>query len=840
MDQAEAVNNLPISTATTHPLGAQLQGLSQPEVAERRARGLGNNVKLQTTRTYPQILKDNVFTFLNFVPTVIGIVMISLGLYADAITSVGVVFLNTVVGLFQEIRAKRKLDQIVVLTRPKATVVREGKEQEIDPAEIVVGDILVVKTGDQIVVDGQVVGAGKIEVDESLLTGESDAVAKSEGAEVFSGSFCLTGKGYYVAQKVGVASYANRLASGARAYRRMLTPLQHQMYQVVRWLLLVAGYFGLLLLITALAKSLPLKNTIQDAAVIAALVPNGLFIMITLAYGLGAVRIAGKGALVQQFNAVESLSNVDVLCLDKTGTLTANRLQVESIHPVEISETELSHRLGNYASSTPGGNKTSEALAARFGGQAWQVEEEIPFSPERKWSAMRFDQPEMGGIYVLGAPEMLISYVPLGAEIEDRIKTLAGKGLRVLLFAGRADLATLRNEAGQPCLPEGLKPLGLVALSDVLRSEAHATLQAFAKAGIAIKVISGDNPDTVTSLAKQAGLGPDVRAVSGTELKGLDENGWQQVAEDNTIFGRITPEQKERLVEALRQRGHYVAMIGDGVNDVLSLKKANLAVAMESGSQATRGAADILLLNDSFAALPQAFLEGQRIRNAMRDNLKLHLPRIIFSCVIIISLGVANLGFPFLPRQSSIITFLTVGLPVVGITVWAQAGHPGDSKLLIPTLHFVIPASLSRILLGLGVYVSYYFATYQSLKSQQPLLSEAELAAQSQTTARTVLIVIAILSGLVLLVFARPPLRWLDGGADYTGDWRPTLLTLLTFLLYLVILAIPAARDFFVLTALSLSDYLIMAGLIIVWAALLQLIWKKRLLEKFLGSNWQK
>ena len=839
MNQAKNEDNL--SIPSLKPLAdPQLQGLNQSKVAELRAKGLGNNVIFQTTRTYPQILKDNVFTFLNFVPTIIGIVMVVLGLYSDAITSVGVVFLNTVVSLFQEVRAKRKLDKIIVLTTPKATVVREGKEQTIDQAEIVVGDILAVKTGDQIVVDGELVGAGALEVDESLLTGESEAVAKSAGHQVFSGSFCLSGKAFYVAQKVGAASYANQLTRGARVYRRILTPLQQQMYQVVRWLLLIALFFGLILVVTALANSLPLQKTIQEAAVIAALVPNGLFIMITLAYGLGAVRLARKGALVQQFNALESLSHVDVLCLDKTGTLTANQLQVESLYPAGVSEAELGRILGIYATSTEGGNKTNQAIAARFGGQILQVEEVVAFSSERRWSAVSFDQPELRGVYVLGAADILKPYLPLSSEIEDQSKTLAAEGYRVLLLARQVELVSLRDKEGQPCLPTGLQPLGLVALSDVLRPQARQTLQAFSKAGIILKVISGDNPVTVAALVKQAGLGSDIQAISGTELDGLEESDWGQVAEENTVFGRINPQQKQHLVKALQQRGHYVAMIGDGVNDVLSLKQANLAVAMESGSPATRGAAAILLLNDSFAALPVALLEGQRIGNAMGDNLKLHLPRILFSYLLIISLGMAGLGFPFLPRQSSLITFLTVGLPVLGITVWASTGRPRDSRLITSALHFIIPATISRVLLGLGVYIGYYFATYQSLKVQQPWLNETELATQAQTIAKTVLIVVASLSGLALLVFVRPPLHGLAGGADYSGDWRPTLLTFLTFLMYLIIQAVPATRDFFALAALPISDYLILAVLVIIWAVLLQVLWKKRLLEKFLNSNWQK
>lgn len=822
-----------------------LQGLSLDQVAERTAKGLVNTFKLQTSRTYTQILKDNIFTFLNFAPGVVGLVMVILGLYTDAIISVGVVFFNSAIGLFQEIRAKRKLDQIIVLSRPKARVVREGKEQDINPTQVVVGDILVVRPGDQFVVDGEIVSQDAIEADESLISGEADPQVKKTGEKVLSGSYCLSGIAFYEAQKVGAASFANTLTSKARAYRRILTPLQTQLNQVVRGLFLIAGYFGIMLLITTLVNHLTLKDTVQQAAVIVALVPNGLFMMVSLAYGLGAVRLARKGILVQQFNAIESLSNVDVLCLDKTGTLTTNRLHLETVYPVGLSETDLGQLLGDYASSTSGANKTIEAIAAHFGGQARPAKEEVVFSSERKWSALNFDLPQLSGIYVLGAPEILKSYTasPFSPELEDQIKKLSGSGLRLLLFAADpSGTALLPDKAGQPHLTAGLKVLGLIGLRDELRPGAGETLKAFSKVGITFKIISGDNPQTVAALAKQAGLGTAFKEVSGLDLKDLDERGWQQLAEENTIFGRIAPEQKEQLVAALRRNGHYVAMIGDGINDVLSLKKANLAIAMGSGSQATRGAADILLLEDSWTVLPEAFQEGQRIRNAMRDNLKLHLPRIIFSTLIILSLAVSSLGFPFLPRQSSIITFLTVGLPVVGITIWARPGHLAKGQgLIYSTLPFVIPAALTRFIVGLGTYVAFYLSTYQDLQRENPRLLEAELIRQSEVLARNGLITITILTGLLMLIFARPPVRWLAEGVEFekSVDWRPVLLTCFTLLLYIGILLIPQTRELFDLTLLSPLNYLTILGLTLIWTVTLQLLWKTRLVERFLGVSWE-
>jgi cation-transporting ATPase E len=384
-----------------------IQGLSESEVVARRARGQGNDVRLQTSRSYVEILRHNAFTFINSVLFTIGIVLILMDRLGDAVVTAGLVLMNVVVGVVQEGRAKRTLDQIALLTRPKATVIREGQERTVDPGEIVLGDVLVVRPGDQIVVDGQVIGDGRIDVDESLLTGESDLIPKRAGDTVYSGSFCVTGGASYEAQKVGAECFANQLTAGARAFRQVKTPLQKNVDFVIRILVFLAGQLGILLALSFAIKGLSVVESVQVAAVIASLVPQGLFAMITIAYAMGAVRIAGKGALIQQANAVESLSNVSVLCLDKTGTLTANRIRLHALRPLGVSEAELRRILGDYVASASSRNRTAGAIAEACGGQERHVREEVPFSSGRKWSALAFDDGALRGVYVLGAPEIL-------------------------------------------------------------------------------------------------------------------------------------------------------------------------------------------------------------------------------------------------------------------------------------------------------------------------------------------------------------------------------------------------------------------------------------------------
>ena len=795
----------------------EIKGLSESEVNARRQCGQGNDVQFQTSRSYLQIFKKNAFTFINTVLFAIGIVLVLMGQIGDALVTAGLVLLNVIVGVSQEGRAKRKLEQIALLARPKATVVRSGQEKSVDPGEIVLGDVLLVRPGDQIVVDGQVIGDGRVEVDESLLTGESEHVPKQAGDAVYSGSFCVTGTAFYEAQKVGADSFVNQLTAGARAFRQIKTPLQRDINSIIRILVLLVTQLSILLGISFVMREVPLVEGVRVAAVIVALVPQGLFFMTTVAYAMGAVRVASKGALIQEANAVESTSNVNLLCLDKTGTLTTNRIKLHAMSLVgdALDGHEVKRVLGDYAASTLGGNRTMAAIKEAFGGEVRRVKEAVPFSSERKWSALAFDDSDLRGVCVLGAPEVLRGYLQFNPDLDSQIDEWADEGLRVLLFAYRPDNTSLHDAAGEPQLPSGLIPLSLLSFSDELRPEAQETLRHFAELGIRLKIISGDNPHTVAALYRQVGFAEDIRVVSGLALEGVDDAQLEEVAEEVTIFGRITPQQKEKLVRLFRSKGYYVAMIGDGVNDVLSLKQADVGIAMQSGSQATRSVADIVLLGDSFAALPIAFREGQRIIKGMEDIVRLLMTRTFYVMLLIIATQVAGVAFPVTPKHNSVMALLTVGIPILAIAAWARPGAPPRS-VIRSTSRFVFPAAFTVSVVSLAVYLAFLGTT-----------GNLEIARTAVTT-------VTVLCGLVLIPFVEPPTEWWVGGDVLSGDWRPTLLALGMLGLYGVIMTVPSLRAFFELTPLRGFDYLLIGIVVAVGALFLRLIWRARLFERLL------
>jgi len=848
--------------APAAPAGSDVDGLSEEEARARRARGLGNGAPPPTGRSYRQIIGENVLTFINVSLFLLGLALVLLGRPTDALVSTGVVALNVLVSVVQEVRAKRTLDHITLLTRPQATVVRDGRERAISPADLVVGDVLVVGPGDQIVVDGRVVGDGRMDVDESQLTGESDLVPKVAGALVYSGSFCVTGRARYAAERVGAQSLATQITAGARAFRRVLTPLQREVYLVIRAVLVIVAYIELLLLTRALITGTDPARSVQNATIIASLVPNGLFLSIAVAYALAAVRIARHGVLVQQSNAIESLSEVDTLCLDKTGTLTANRLHVEGVHPFGLTEAEVGRVLGVLAASGRSGNKTSAAIAAAYPAPPRRAVAEIPFSSARKWSAVAFDDPgaagdgrdgdeddtpPVRGVYALGAPEMLrpsLATTGAGAswdEIAAQARTLTNRGLRVLLVA-HAPTTTLEDHGDATRLPEGMTPLGLVSLSDELRPEAHAALAAFSAAGVRPVIISGDDPETVAALARQAGLGADggdLGLVSGLDLATMDEAAFAAAAAAGTVFGRITPQQKERLVRVFRARGAYVAMIGDGVNDVLSLKAANLGIAMQSGSQATRGVADLVLLDGSFAALVPAVAEGQRIVNGMRHILNLFLTRIASVGLVILSALVVG-EFPLALRQGSLVTLLSVGVPSVFLVLWARPGPAPAGPVGGRLARVVLPPVVLSGALSLLVF--YGALLLHLARAGAPLRHVAQAQAQltrispsDLTTAQTALVSFLVLSGLLLVVFAEPPTAWWTGAAAVSGDWRPTALAAGLAAAFVAVSVAPPLRALFALSPLGLREIGLVVIALAVWTILVRWAWRGRLLERFLG-----
>src|SRR6266487_3394218 len=801
---------------------SSFSGLSSKEVSARRAQGLGNEMPIKTSRSYVQIVRENIFNPLNTLLYVLGITLILLGKVSDALISVGVVVLNVTVSVIQEVRAKRTLDQISLLTRPKTIVIRAGQEKSIDPGDIVVGDVLVIRPGDQIVVDGPILSTDRLDVDESLLTGESDLVEKKSGDLVYSGSFCVSGSAFYQAEKVGSQSVAYGLTAGARAFRRIFTPLQREIFLTIRVIVLAALFLELLMVLSTLTNDIPFVEFIQRSVVIVGIVPIGLLLAITVSYTLGAVRIVRKGALIQQSNAIESLSNVNVLCMDKTGTLTTNTLELSAVHPLkEEDASELRLRLGDFVASSTVGNATSKAIGVACPGQQRQAQEEIPFSSAYKWSGLAFDDDVMHGVYILGAVEMLepaLSNLD-HEQLQTVVKDASEKGLRVLLFASTPALVPLRDSNEQPTLPSDLIPFGLVILRDQLRPDAQKTLTRFTEAGIQFKIISG------------------------LELAKMDSAQFSQAAADTTIFGRITPQQKEQLVQTLRDHGHYVAMTGDGVNDVLSLKKANLGIAMESGSQATRNVADIVLLKDSFSSLPHAFREGQRIRNGMQDILMLFLTRVLAFAILIIEILVIG-EFPFVPTQVSILTFLAVGAPTLVMAIWAYPGIMEEKRKQQALWEFVLPASLMISVMGLFVYIGEYLATvYEGIPIplRQTIkygihsggLNTSEIIARM--SAQTALTTFTVLCGILLIVFVEPPSKFWVGSHALRKDKRIVILALVMFIAYVLLLLIPPLRNLFALALLGFSDYLFIVLLVVLWIFAVRWAWRAHLLERFLS-----
>lgn len=822
--------------ATTESTLNRPMGLSADEVDARRKAGQGNDVQPQTGSTYGEIVRRNLLTFINVTLVGIGLVLISLGQARDALLTSSLAVVTAVIGIVQEIRAKRRLDQIALLNRVKTTVVRDGQETLVDPEDLVVGDIVLLQSGSQVPLDGTVRSSNGLSLDESLLTGEADTIGKKPGDQLFSGSFCVSGEGYLEVEKVGTASLASSITAGARARKATLTPLQMEVNSIVRILVVVAATLLVLMMIQAVVFwHASFSDSVTAAAVILGIVPPGLFLMITVTYSMAAVRLASQNALVQQTNAIESLSHVDVFCMDKTGTLTTNHLQLAEVIPVGDHDLdEVGKWLGAFAASMPGGTKSTEAIIEKYPSPRVRVVEAVPFASSIRWSGMTSNTEGGSGTFILGAPEAILP--ALGESPSDPPAEWKASGLRVLLFAMSDDQHSLTDDGEQPHLPAGLQAAAWIALKDELRPHLRETLASFGEAGVRLKIISGDNPQTVQALALQAGFPADAESISGDELEALEDGAFDRKVETVTVFGRVAPQLKERIVSSLKRQGHYVAMTGDGVNDVLSLKMAQLGIAMESGSEATRAVADIVLLKDSFSALPLAFKEGQRIRNGLRGTLYLFLTR-VFAVAIIMALTAAfRLSFPFLPGHMTLLTLLTVGIPTFGLALFAPAGRA--RKALTPALiRFVLPSVVFVSSAAFTIYAIIYVfhdLTLSNLSARR--IVSSFLYSDSNVIGRDALTFVLVLCGLWLVVFAAPPTRWFAVVEETTNDWRPTLLAIAMLPLYALIMGIPSIRGFFGLNPLEGWLYAPVALAVTAWMIALRYIWAHGIVDRLLDA----
>ncbi|RRD53858.1 HAD family hydrolase [Buchananella hordeovulneris] len=786
-------------------------GLTAREVAQRVSAGHTNAVRDPSSRSAAQILRANVFTVFNALLAAAVLVVLLVGSWRDAVFGL-VLVINTATGTLAEIKAKRKLDSLAVLATPLAHVVRDGTEQDVPVADVVLDELLQLRSGDQVPADGFVLQSTGLEIDEAILTGESVTVTKQVGDRVMSGTTVMAGTALVQIDAVGAQAYAHRLAAEARKFTKVHSELQAATNRVLTWI----GYVIVPMTLILLWSQLRLSDAAswQAALVLAVagvvgMVPQGLVLLTSVNFAGASLALARKQVLVQELPAVEVLARVDMLCLDKTGTITSGGVQLEEIRPTAglSAPAEATARAALAALvSTGDANATATAVASALADvPALAASHTVPFSSARKWAALvAADSPHRA--YVFGAPEIVLATTDnqaaedgaAAAALRD-VAQLSRQGSRVLVVASAGDAAPLQDAA--PQLPTDLRPELLVVLSEEVRDDAAQTLSYFRDQGVAVKVISGDNPVTVAAIAAKVGLRDAAgRAPVGVDARTLppaDEAEGQALADalaQATVLGRVTPEQKRDFVRALQARGHTVAMTGDGVNDALALKNADLGIAMGNGAAATKAVARLVLLDGRFSSLPRVVAEGRRVMANMERVAALFLAKTTYAALLAVAVAVAGVAYPFLPRQLTIVGVLTIGMPAF-ILALAPARRRYRPGFLRRVLRLAVPAGL---LIGTSVLAAYFWLSSRGV-------------AEKELTTGTTLVLIG--GGLILLAQTARPWVW----------WRVLLVAAMAAVALLCVL-IPAWRAFFLLTWPSGATWLLCAACWLVLAGTLEVL----------------
>jgi magnesium-transporting ATPase (P-type) len=671
-------------------------GLTEVEAA-RRLQARGPLPRERSSRSYASILRANTVNVPNGILFAFGVLTLAFGLWQDALF-LGILVANVAAGSFQEVRSKRALDRLAALVAPEAVVVRDGADRRIGVDQVVEGDLLRVAAGDQVVADGMLVQADGLAVDESNLTGESELVLRGPGDEVWSGAFVVEGMGLIGATAVGPSSRAARLGATARAFRHPRSPLERAND---RLLLIVVGAaipLAVALAITAVVRVGGAHERVQlVTAGIVNLVPEGLILLISLTAAVSAFKVAQRGVLAQQLNAVESLASVDVVCTDKTGTLTEPTLRVVRILPAEsVDERTLAQALASYAASAPSRNATLQAIAeARLAAvEPRRLAAQVPFSSRRRWSAL-----DLGDVrLVLGAPER---FAGADADLVQRARAEAGAGRRVLALGETS--ALLPAAVSEPPFPDDVRALGLVVLAERLRPNAGETVAFFTAEQVDLKVLSGDAPATAGAIARDAGVPGAAAALDGESLPS-DSTALREAVLAAPAVGRISPEGKRAVVAALARAGRYVAMVGDGVNDVPALKEARLAIAQGSGVQMARSVADLVLVRSDFAVVPGMVAEGRQILRNIQRVAKLFVTKSVFTAVVGLAIALPTATYPLLPRQFTIASTVTIGIPAFVLALAPSSGPWRPEQLLQSVARFAIPAGCA---IGTGIIAGY-------------------------------------------------------------------------------------------------------------------------------------
>ena len=752
--------------ATTAALAGLTQHEAERKLAARPAAATGSS------RSYKSIVVANVLTVFNLILLAAGVVTLAFGQVQDALF-LAILVANSGIGIAQEVRAKRTLDRLAALVAPTATVIRDGKPRRVGVDEVVEDDVVLLEPGDQVVADGTLRRSDGLALDESILTGESAPVSRGDGDEVRSGSFAVEGAGAYDVTAVGERSYAVRLAGQARAFRHPRSPLERAINRLLFVLVAVLVPLGVALGWALYRRHTSLHDAVPTTvAAVVTLVPEGLILLASVTYAVAAIRMARRGALAQQLNAIESLASVDTILLDKTGTLTEARLRVEALVPASgVDEGELLHELGRYAASAPARNPTLDAILDYCGGVPEEPRASVPFSSRRRWSALQLGPTT----YVLGAPEL---FPP--DELRSPADQEARAGRRVVAFG------VARGPLTADSSPVIEAPLGIVVLGERLRGDARATVEFLQSQGVHVAVISGDRPETVAAVAAAAGI--DVgEPLDGRELP-HDAASLRLLLDEHSVIGRIAPEDKKRVVEALAADGRYVAMIGDGVNDVPALKAARLAIAPGTGSQMARAVADLVLVHGDFASVPALVAEGRKVLRNLQRVAKLFVAKSAFAMFLILSIGLTPQAYPLLPRHLTLAAALTIGIPAFFLALAPSEGLFRSEGFLFDVGRFAVPAGTAA---GLGVLASFVFARNVA---RLPL-------ADARTIATTALVLVGLY--LILALEATSRRR-----AAAVGTLATAML-----LLYAVVVALPGTRHFFALTAMGPGEtFVALAG----------------------------
>jgi cation-transporting ATPase E len=786
--------------ASEGPVAVRATGLSSAEVAERIARGEVNDVPVRSSRSTTEIVRANVFTRFNAIIGVLWIIMLFVAPIQDSLFGF-VIIANTGIGIIQELRAKKTLDGLAVIGEAKPTVRRDGVPAEISTSKIVLGDVIELGPGDKVVVDGEVAEADNLEVDESLLTGEADPVLKKPGDVMMSGSFVVAGGGAFTATKVGREAYAAQLAEEASRFTLVHSELRSGISTILKYVtwMMVPTAIGLIVS-QLVVKDNDFKNSVaRTVGGIVPMIPEGLVLLTSVAFAIGVIRLGRKQCLVQELPAIEGLARVDVVCLDKTGTLTEGGMDVTELRPLGGADEAYVRRvLGALGGSDPRPNASLRAIKDACPDEAgWQVREALPFSSARKYSGASFsDGAGEDSTWLLGAPDVLLpAGDPALAEIDD----LNAQGLRVLLLA-----RTAGSELSDPKAAEGATATALVVLEQRLRPDAGETLMYFADQDVAAKVISGDNAVSVGAVAGKLGLAGAENTVDARQLP-TDRAEMAKVLDENAVFGRVTPQQKRDMVAALQSQGHTVAMTGDGVNDVLALKDADIGVSMGSGSEATRAVAQIVLLNNSFATLPSVVAEGRRVIGNITRVATLFLTKTVYSVLLAILVVCSQVEYPFLPRHLTLLSTLTIGVPAFFLAL-APNKERAKPHFVRRVMRYAIP---SGVIAATATFLTYLLARAHYSGPE---------ALQAETSAAT--LTLFLVSMWVLAIIARPYTWWRVGLVAAMGTG------------FLLVLAVPWLQEFFALKLIGTTMPWTAVGVAVVAAALLEGVWR------WVGRKW--